>query len=275
MSRELQLHKVCSVAQVDKISLFDKHILVFDSGVGGLSILKSLCHSYFARYTYVLDHEFFPYSDKDSSSIIDRSLRIIKSVCQKQPIDLIVVACNTVTTLAISHLRTELGVPIVGVVPPIKPAASLSESGCIGVLATPITAEGEYLQKLISSYAQDCRVVCVGSKELVSIAESNFFTANICVDSLARELSSLDNINMDTLVLGCTHFHHISRQIKACIGSSVKVIDCTQSIVNHIKVKLSLVEKPFSTQELCVEVLSTKVLINKQFGFRIKKYICQ
>ena len=147
-------------------------IVIFDSGVGGLSIYQEVvkkCPNH--DYVFVSDNLAFPYGTKPEAELIERVVSVVKVVEEQYKPDLLVVACNTASTIALPSLRSRFNFPIVGVVPAIKPAAKLTKSKVIGLLATPGTIARSYTQSLIDDFAQDCTVVKVGSSKLVGMAE--------------------------------------------------------------------------------------------------------
>ena len=147
-------------------------ILVFDSGVGGLSIVHEIQKKLpFAPLVYASDNAFFPYGTKGEAELIARVDKVLRKIIAAHPIDIIVIACNTASTLTLPHLRNSFTQPVVGVVPAIKPAAAQSKSQVIGLLATPATVARPYTQALIREHAPNAKVISVGSSELVQLAE--------------------------------------------------------------------------------------------------------
>ena len=144
------------------------NILIFDSGVGGLSILTEIrqrCAG--LNLHYLMDNHAFPYGTKADNYLIRRILDVCQSaVAELQP-DILVIACNTASTLALAELRKQLSIPVVGVVPAIKVAAELAPNGHIGLLATPATVHRTYTDQLIQDFAQGCEVQHMGSSALV------------------------------------------------------------------------------------------------------------
>ena len=190
-------------------------ILVFDSGVGGLSILRVLQHSQAAQsekhqWLFCSDNAFFPYGLKKEPELIDRVTSVLIALQEKFQPDIIVLACNTASTVALESARATLTTPIVGVVPAIKPAAQLSQSHAIGLLATPGTISRPYTQQLINEFAANCHITRVGSNELVWIAEQYLRTGIVDNTELHRILTPLRDAiahnKLDTVVLACTHF---------------------------------------------------------------------
>lgn len=147
-------------------------VLCFDSGMGGLTIyqeVKALLPN--NQYLYCFDNAAFPYSEKTEQMIIDRTLAICDRIDRQHPLDLIIIACNTASTVVLPALRSHFNIPIVGTVPAIKPAAEISLTKHIGLLATKGTIKRRYVDDLIVNYASDCKVEKIGTTALVEIAE--------------------------------------------------------------------------------------------------------
>ena len=218
-------------------------ILVFDSGAGGLSISTAVSQ-YFKKQgiglhlVYLADYEGFPYSLLSEEEVTKRVLLFIQQHLHRAPAeylpDLIILACNTASTLALSDLRMRVNIPVVGVVPAIKPAAQLSQTQVIGVLATPVTIAGGYLDQLNSEFAQNVEVILKGSAELVELSEEYIVrlsqspqihgvhpsqsSSGDLLHQLHRRiyqqisedvdwmLHQKQGATLDTLVLACTHF---------------------------------------------------------------------
>jgi glutamate racemase len=184
---------------------------VFDSGVGGLSIAQEIQQKLpFAPLIYASDNAFFPYGTKGETELIARVDAVLRAITTQYSVDIVVVACNTASTLSLPHIRSHFTQPIVGVVPAIKPAACHSQSQVIGLLATPATVARTYTQQLIRDYAPNAEVISVGSSELVQLAEQKLRGIAVKPDQLKRILlpffEHVRGPEMDTLILACTHF---------------------------------------------------------------------
>ena len=148
-------------------------ILVFDSGLGGLTVLREIVAARpDAHYVYVADDAFFPYGHHGEDEIIARVVPLIGDLIDRHAPDLVVIACNTASTLVMSYLREAYKIPFVGTVPAIKPACAQSRTRRVSVLGTRGTVQREYTRGLIRDFAQGCEVTLVGSPELASLAES-------------------------------------------------------------------------------------------------------
>lgn len=214
-------------------------ILVFDSGVGALSIIaeirKSLPH---VAITYASDNGFFPYGTKSEQELIARVDRVLGALVRESPPDIIVVACNTASTVTLPHIRAHFDIPIVGVVPAIKPAALCSTSRVIGLLATPGTVSRPYTRQLIEDFAADCEVIAVGSSELVLLAEQKLRGQVPDPGAIARVLEPLTAAPafpfMDTVVLACTHFPLLRDELAAALGKPVRWVDSGDAIARRV-----------------------------------------
>lgn len=212
-------------------------ILVFDSGVGGLSIFSELQLSLpNANYYYLFDNARLPYGELDEQELISGCVSLISAAVAELSIDVVVVACNSASTLVLPSLREKLTVPIVGVVPAIKPAAQLSTSKHIGLLATPGTVNRSYTDDLICQFASDCKVERFGSSQLVLMAESKLAKEHIDQAELNRVLAPIKQSGIDTLVLGCTHFPILKGELQNYLGESVLLLDSAKAIAARVKV---------------------------------------
>lgn len=189
-------------------------ILVFDSGLGGLTVLREIVTARSdAHYVYVADDAFFPYGHHGEDQIIARVVPLIGDLIARHAPDLVVIACNTASTLVMSHLRGQYQVPFVGTVPAIKPACAQSKTKRVSVLGTRGTVQREYTRALIRDFAQGCDVTLVGSGELASLAEAALSGGEVSDREIWAELApcfvgdgEADPARTDTVVLACTHF---------------------------------------------------------------------
>ncbi len=211
-------------------------ILVFDSGVGGLSILYALQQALpSCEYHYASDNQAFPYGTKSAEFLIERVHHVLQALIEKTQADLIVVACNTASTLVLPRIRQHFTIPVVGVVPAIKPAAGQSATSVIGLLATPGTVARPYTKALIEEFASDCEVVCVGSAELVSIAEQALRGTPAPREILRAIVKPLfDKPQLDTIVLACTHFPLIRQSLIDVAPRAVHWIDSGEAIARRV-----------------------------------------
>lgn len=227
---------------IDSLST-DANILVFDSGVGGLSIVEHIRQlSPRADITYLADNAFFPYGLLSEQKLIDRVSALLTLVMSKIHVDIVVIACNTASTLVLPVLRTTLNIPVVGVVPAIKPAVLLSRSNIIGLLATPGTIKREYTEELIRNFAQDCQVVRVGSNKLVEVVERNMrgevFAPEVYREILKPFLTHPRWQELDTIVLACTHFPLAKPQLALAAPEIINWVDSGKAIAQRVSVLL-------------------------------------
>jgi glutamate racemase len=189
-------------------------ILIFDSGLGGLTVLREIVGSRpDAHYVYVADDVFFPYGHHREDQIIARVVPLIGELIARHAPELVVIACNTASTLVMSHLRSAYKIPFVGTVPAIKPACASSKTKRVSVLGTKGTVKREYTHALIRDFAQGCEVTLVGSAELASLAEAALSGIEVSDAEVSAELEPCfvgngegDPARTDTVVLACTHY---------------------------------------------------------------------
>src|ERR1700716_4232950 len=189
-------------------------ILVFDSGLGGLTVLREIVGVRpDAHYVFVADDAFFPYGHHGEDQIIARVVPLIGELISRHAPDLVVIACNTASTLVMSHLRERYEVPFVGTVPAIKPACAGSKTKRVSVLGTKGTVKREYTKALIRDFAQGCDVTLVGSADLASLAEAALSGGEISDAEIFAEIApcfvgdgAYDPARTDTVVLACTHY---------------------------------------------------------------------
>ena len=229
-------------------------ILIFDSGVGGLSIFQEIQKKLpFANLIYASDNAFFPYGTKGEDELIARVDKVLHEIIAIFPVDIVVVACNTASTLTLPHIRSHFTQPVVGVVPAIKPAAAISKSQVIGLLATPATVARPYTHKLISDYAPNAKVILVGSSELVQLAEHKLRGDEITSSQLKPILKPFfdhpDGQNMDVLVLACTHFPLLRNEIASQFSAELKLIDSGEAIARRVASLLEINDVVRSTPE--------------------------
>lgn len=227
-------------------------ILVFDSGVGGLSIVQEIQKKLpFAPLIYASDNAFFPYGTKGEAELIARVDAVFRKITAAYPVDIIVIACNTASTLTLPHVRSHFSQPVVGVVPAIKPAAALSKSQVIGLLATPATVARPYTHNLIREYAPNADVISVGSSELVQLAEHKLRGGKATPEQLRQILQPFfthpRGHEMDALVLACTHFPLLRDELAAQFPPKVQLIDSGEAIARRVASLLA--EHSFGTQQ--------------------------
>lgn len=210
------------------------HILLFDSGLGGLTVWQQI-HSLLPDVTchYLFDNAAFPYGELADDVLLERVCQLIVPLVKQYPVSLVVIACNTASTLALEPLRALLDIPVVGVVPAIKPAAKQTQKHHIGLLATPATISRPYTDRLISEFAADCKVTRVGVSELVRMAEDKLLGRPVALTALAKLVRPL-LAGPDVIVLGCTHFPLLSAELKSVLGEHVSLLDSGAAIAARV-----------------------------------------
>jgi glutamate racemase len=217
-------------------------ILVFDSGLGGLTVLREVVRSRpDAHYIYVADDAFFPYGHHGEHEIIARVVPLIGELIARHTPDLVVIACNTASTLVMSHLRERYQLPFVGTVPAIKPACAKSTTKRVSVLGTRGTVKREYTRALIRDFAQGCDVTLVGSGELASLAEAALSGIEVGDAAIAVELAPCfvgdpddPSARTDTVVLACTHYPLLMDRLAAIAPWKVDWIDPAPAIARRV-----------------------------------------
>lgn len=217
-------------------------ILVFDSGLGGLTVLREIVRSRpDAHYVYVADDAFFPYGQHGEQQIVARVVPLIGELIASHAPDLVVIACNTASTLVLSHLRAAYKVPFVGTVPAIKPACARSKTRRVSVLGTRGTVQREYTRALIRDFAQGCEVTLVGSPELATLAERALSGEDISDRDIATELapcfvgdSADPTARTDTIVLACTHYPLLLDRLVRLAQWPVDWIDPAPAIARRV-----------------------------------------
>ena len=219
-------------------------VLVFDSGVGGLSISREIiARTEAIELHYLSDNAAFPYGEKTTEELINRASRVLLSACEQLQPNIVVIACNTASTAILPSLRTQLAIPVVGVVPAIKSAAKVSKSQTIALLATPGTVNRNYTQQLINEHAANHQVIRLGSSQLVKHIEAHIHGQAIDSEYLLSVVEQLTEQvggeNIDTVVLGCTHFPLISEYFKA-IKPNWQWIDSGAAIAERVHTLLNM-----------------------------------
>ncbi|MCH2034678.1 MAG: glutamate racemase [Tenacibaculum sp.] len=208
---------------------------IFDSGIGGTSIWKEI-HSLLPleQTIYLSDSKNAPYGQKSKETIIDLSIKNTEFLL-RQNCKIIVVACNTATTNAISYLRKNYEVPFIGIEPAIKPASILTKSNKIGILATKGTLNSSLFEQTSSKINQDVKIIEQIGEGLVELIENGKIDSNEMDILLNQYLQPMINQNIDCLVLGCTHYPYLIPKIQQITGNSVKIIDSGEAVAKQTK----------------------------------------
>jgi glutamate racemase len=217
-------------------------ILVFDSGLGGLTVLREVVAARpDAHYIYVADDAFFPYGHHGEEEIVARVVPLMGELIDAHDPDLVVIACNTASTLVLSHLRSAYSVPFVGTVPAIKPACAQSRTRRVSVLGTKGTVKREYTRALIRDFGQGCEVTLVGSPELASLAEAALSGNAISDGDIFAELAPCfvgdpgdQMARTDTIVLACTHYPLLLDRLTKLAPWPVDWIDPAPAIARRV-----------------------------------------
>ena len=213
-------------------------LLILDSGIGGLSVLRPIRALLpAAPLVYVADNAGYPYGTKSAAEIEARVPALLGRLAERFDPELIVIACNTASTIALDAVRAALDLPIVGTVPAIKPAAALSKTRAIGVLGTPTTVVQPYVDGLAGQFAADCTVIRHGSAELVDLAEAKLRGAATRAEDYARVLDGLigqpGGERIDTVVLACTHFPLVEDELQAAAPRPLAFVDGKEGIARR------------------------------------------
>ena len=209
---------------------------VFDSGVGGLSVLRAVRRELpHEQLIYIADQAHVPYGPRGLEEV--RTFVIgITHFLLSQPVKLIVVACNTASAAALHHLREQFpGVPFVGMEPAVKPAAEHTQSGAVGVLATPATFQGELYSSVVERFAHDVKVYQDTCPGLVERIEAGDLQGTSTAAILKRAIDPMVQKGIDTIVLGCTHYPFVIPQIQHIAGPGVRVIDPAPAIARQTR----------------------------------------
>ncbi len=208
---------------------------VFDSGLGGLSVLleiRKLLPS--EDVVYYGDSAHCPYGGRPPEYILNRSTAVVGYLVQRG-VKLVVVACNTASSVVLSELRSRFHVPIVGMVPAVKPAAAATRTGKIGILATPRTVTGESLAALIREHARGTKVINVPAPRLVELVEEGRLEGPEVDAALQPLVCPLLERGVDTLVLGCTHYPFLHGAIRRMGGPELAIIDSGEAVARRTR----------------------------------------
>jgi glutamate racemase len=214
-------------------------ILVFDSGLGGLTVFSEVLKARpDARFVYAADDAGFPYGRLTGEALVARVLAVMERLIGLYHPNLVVIACNTASTIVLPHLRARFSVPFVGTVPAIKPAALATRSGHVTVLATPGTVARDYTRDLVETYAAGRKVKLVGSRRLAGIAEAELAGAPVTDDELLAELEPCfvedASGRTDVVALACTHYPLLLPRFEKLAPWPVTWIDPAPAIARRV-----------------------------------------
>ncbi len=238
-------------------------ILMFDSGVGGLTVLREarvLMPD--RRFIYVADDKAFPYGAWEEPALQAHILELFAKLLDRFDPEISVIACNTASTLVIDALRDKFsGHPFVGTVPAIKPAAERTRSGLVSVLATPGTVKRQYTRDLIGKWAQKCHVRLVGSDNLAGLAESYMRQGFVDEEAVRAEIAPCfvqhDELRTDIVVLACTHYPFLANRMRKTAPWPVDWIDPAEAIARRALSLLPAVDGPLPQGEPDIAVFTS------------------
>ena len=215
-------------------------ILVFDSGMGGLTVAAAVRRLMpEARLAYLADTAAFPYGAWDEPHLVERICGVVGRAIAETGPSVVIVACNTASTVALEQLRHRYSVPFVGTVPAIKPAAARTRSGVIGVLATKGTVSREYTRALIDTYAFHCEVVLHGCGGLADLAERKMRGETVVSEAVAAEIHPVfverGDKRTDVVVLGCTHYPLLLEELHKAAPWPCGFIDPSDAIARRAR----------------------------------------
>jgi glutamate racemase len=269
---------MCNLHNTDSHMAASPTVLVFDSGVGGLTVFREVKKARpDARFIYLADDAGFPYGDQPEDALIKRIVDVLGGAIARHAPDIVVVACNTASTLALPELRARFKVPFVGTVPAIKPACAQSISKRIAVLGTQATVSREYTRALIREFASACEVALVGSPKLATYAERELAGQPVRDAEIAAEIapcfSEARGRRTDTVVLACTHYPLLMHRFRALAPWKVDWLDPAPAIARRVADLMRERISSYSNTGQKIEFTSGRIppaplaAALKQFGF--------
>ncbi len=223
--------------------------LVFDSGVGGLSVADAMIAADLPlTLDYLADAAWLPYGGRPEEAVAERVCALLSAASRSLAPDLIVIACNTASTAALQAVRAAVTIPVIGVVPPIKPARAVSRTGAIGLLATPATIARAYTERLIADFAGDALVIRFGSTALVEAAEAKLAGGLTDPGAIAAAIEGLFGApggdRIDAVALACTHFPLLREELAAAPPRPVAWLESRPAIARRAATLLNLAPAP-------------------------------
>ena len=213
----------------------NRPIGIFDSGMGGLSVLHQAIKILpYEKYIYYADTDNVPYGLKTNEQINEYVENAVKYM-MTQNVKAVVIACNTATSVAVENLRKKYDLPIIGIEPAVKPAINLNKDKRILLIATPVTVREEKLKKLLEKIDKEKKVDLIALPGLVKYAEKEEFVSKELEDYLNKEFIGLDLNNYSELVLGCTHFNYFKDTFRKIFPNEINILDGNKGIVNRLK----------------------------------------
>lgn len=229
---------------------------VIDSGVGGLGIFKLLVEQMHNHsLVYCADNKNMPFGDKNSDELQHIAYKMVSFLIERHKVDLIVVACNTLSVSALDFLRKRFAVPFVGVVPVVKPACEQSKVKKIAILATPMTAASAYQKELIAKYAKGAQVLNIACPDLARLIEEGRGDEPIVLEKLAEYLKPVLDNNVDVVGLACTHYPFIRHHIAGLLPLAVSILDSNEAVARRA---VMLIQESISSQPRYIHVYVTR-----------------
>ncbi len=248
---------------------------IFDSGVGGLSILasvKALLPK--ESFVYFADQKNNPYGGRSVSEIKRLSSKVVSFLIKKK-VKLVIIACNTVSVNAIEDLRSKFDVPIIAVVPVVKTIAQKSKTKKAAVFATPATAKSKYLKDLINNFSNGTKIYTIGTSKLEHLVEEGIITGPEVEKAIENSLLPLIKKKVDSIALGCTHYPFLTSEIEKIVGSKAAIYDSggaiarrTEHVLSHENIEAS--KKGADYYYTTGEESKFKIISEKLLGFKLE-----
>ncbi|XBC37640.1 MAG: glutamate racemase [Buchnera aphidicola (Meitanaphis microgallis)] len=213
------------------------NMLIFDSGLGGLSIYKKMKKNFpNANYIYACDNAAFPYGEKEEHFIIERCLKIIDLISNRINVTMVILACNTISVTSLLILKNNFNFPIIGIIPNIAEATKITKNKVIGLLATKITINNHDIQKKILSMSENFTIKTLHDEKLVRIVEKKLKYNSIKIETINSILKPwhYESSTPDTIILGCTHFNFLKKEIKRLFSKKINIVDSSPIIPKNI-----------------------------------------
>jgi len=224
---------------------------VFDSGIGGLSVLGKIRAQLPAEHLlYIADKAYVPYGNKSEYEIKQRAELISQYFIDQHRVKAIVIACNTATAAAVAYLREHLSIPVIGMEPGLKPAVEQSVTGVVGILATENTLNSEKFSHLVNRFGEQAEVISQQCSGLVERIELGDFSGPKTRKLVQYYLSRLLAKGVDSIVLGCTHYPYIKPLIEEIAGDGVQVIETSDAVARHLKNSLQQLRLSNASSEM-------------------------
>ena len=246
---------------------------IFDSGIGGLSVLHEAYHQITGQeYIFFADTEHVPYGLKTPEQIVGYAIDITEFLINKGA-EALIVACNTATSVAIKELRSRFDIPILGMEPAVKPAVEGTEDKRIMVIATPVTIREDKLKDLLHRVDGEHRVDLMAMPKLVEFAEREEFESEAVDKYLKDQFSGIDSDDYCALVLGCTHFNYFKPSYKKIFGKDTLLIDGNHGTIHHLADTLNLPINENQDKDIFFEDYHKMLGYEKTEYYFSKKYV--